>query len=196
MFKKICACGISGKTFKKDIGPFFIAECCEKAGYDIYGKKKVGEEREQEVKPRVIGKPFGDSGLIKVEPGRMEYDSEEAFSQANLERMGKEIKERLVSSELSKYLENTPPKEIAENITKQKTPAELSSLNPKEWTGTFAVPNPERDAQWYLTNAPESFTIKQLMDYMTSLGIKYVMKDNKTKLLDKLSNAVKGSLQT
>lgn len=48
MFKKKCACGESEKSFKFDIGPFFIDECCKKAGYDCHGKRQEDYEREAE----------------------------------------------------------------------------------------------------------------------------------------------------
>ena len=45
-FKVTCRCGSTQKTFKKDLGlSFFIAECCEKAGYDHNGNK-AGEASE------------------------------------------------------------------------------------------------------------------------------------------------------
>jgi len=37
LFKKSCRCGVSEKHFVKDIGEFFIGECCEEAGYDYKG---------------------------------------------------------------------------------------------------------------------------------------------------------------
>lgn len=39
MYKKKCRCGKAEKNFKIDIGPFFIADCCEDAGYDCHGNK-------------------------------------------------------------------------------------------------------------------------------------------------------------
>lgn len=38
-----CRCGDSNKTFLRDIGPWFIGECCEEKGYDNHGDLKVGE---------------------------------------------------------------------------------------------------------------------------------------------------------
>jgi len=49
MFKKKCRCGESEKNFMMDIGPFFIAECCEKAGFDEKGNKE-GEPTQEEIK--------------------------------------------------------------------------------------------------------------------------------------------------
>lgn len=40
MIKIKCRCGQSERNFKFDIGPFYIEECCEKAGYDALGNKK------------------------------------------------------------------------------------------------------------------------------------------------------------
>lgn len=39
MFEKPCRCGSTKKNFRIDIGPFFIAECCKKAGYDNLGNR-------------------------------------------------------------------------------------------------------------------------------------------------------------
>tara|TARA_R110000868_G_C10973188_1_gene771586 strand:+ start:106778 stop:107173 length:396 start_codon:yes stop_codon:yes gene_type:complete len=47
MFKIKCRCGSSEKSFKIDIGEFFMNECCFKAGYDAQGNKE-GEEQESE----------------------------------------------------------------------------------------------------------------------------------------------------
>jgi hypothetical protein len=39
MYEKSCRCGASKKNFKIDIGPFYIAECCKKAGFDHLGNR-------------------------------------------------------------------------------------------------------------------------------------------------------------
>ena len=44
MFKIKCFCGKSEKTFLRNIGPHFHAECCEEAGFDHLGNKKEIEE--------------------------------------------------------------------------------------------------------------------------------------------------------
>ena len=48
MFKKKCRCGTTEKNFKMDIGPFFINECCEKAGFDEKGLKAEDCNKEEE----------------------------------------------------------------------------------------------------------------------------------------------------
>lgn len=40
MQEKSCRCGASKKRFKFDIGPFYIAECCEARGFDALGNSK------------------------------------------------------------------------------------------------------------------------------------------------------------
>jgi len=75
MFKKDCRCGSSTKNFKNDIGPFFIAECCEKAGYDIYGKTEEDYEKEKDPEagkipdtPEIIEKPpFSEKSQEEVD---------------------------------------------------------------------------------------------------------------------------------
>lgn len=52
MFSKMCRCGQSQKNFHKDIGEFYIAECCELAGFDHLGECKNGTPAD--VKPTVL----------------------------------------------------------------------------------------------------------------------------------------------
>lgn len=44
MLEKTCRCGKTKKNFAVDIGPFFIAECCEQAGYDHKGNRLEAED--------------------------------------------------------------------------------------------------------------------------------------------------------
>lgn len=44
MYHKTCRCGQSSNMFKRDIGPFYIEECCEAKGYDFKGNLKATEE--------------------------------------------------------------------------------------------------------------------------------------------------------
>jgi hypothetical protein len=37
MFYKKCRCGKTGRNFMKDIGEFYIEDCCTEAGYDYKG---------------------------------------------------------------------------------------------------------------------------------------------------------------
>lgn len=48
MIKIKCRCGKSEKSFKKEIGPFYIDECCEKAGFDEFGKLPEDYEQDEE----------------------------------------------------------------------------------------------------------------------------------------------------
>lgn len=41
MIEKSCACGTSKKNFQRDIGAFYVDECCLKAGFDEFGKPPV-----------------------------------------------------------------------------------------------------------------------------------------------------------
>jgi hypothetical protein len=49
-FEKRCACGDSTNSFRVDIGPFFVASCCEEKGYDSLGNppKKMQESASKE----------------------------------------------------------------------------------------------------------------------------------------------------
>jgi len=53
MFLKSCVCGKTSKNFKFDIGPFFVTDCCEEAGYDCKGvlKEPKVEEKQQVTEP-------------------------------------------------------------------------------------------------------------------------------------------------
>jgi hypothetical protein len=55
MFKIKCRCGKMDKHFQKNIGEFFVAECCEQAGFDHLGEPKVGTSA-AETKPTVTDK--------------------------------------------------------------------------------------------------------------------------------------------
>lgn len=44
MIEKTCRCGKTKKSFSVDIGPFFIAECCEEAGYNHLGERFEPEQ--------------------------------------------------------------------------------------------------------------------------------------------------------
>lgn len=49
MYQISCRCGASKKNFKFNIGDFYIEECCEKAGYDVFGQKKAEGMSEEEL---------------------------------------------------------------------------------------------------------------------------------------------------
>lgn len=57
MKEKSCRCGDSKKRFKYDIGPFYVAECCEAKGYDALGATLTEQVKKTEVK-------------LPVKPGR------------------------------------------------------------------------------------------------------------------------------
>lgn len=73
MTEKSCRCGASKKRFKMDIGPFFIAECCEDAGFDNLGNRKelqavkesVKQDLEQPVVVEGAPKPNKESKSLK-----------------------------------------------------------------------------------------------------------------------------------
>lgn len=49
MQEKSCRCGASKKRFKMDIGPFYVGECCNAAGFDELGRPKLMEGEKVEV---------------------------------------------------------------------------------------------------------------------------------------------------
>lgn len=44
-----CRCGKTKKNFKFDIGPFFIAECCEEAGFNHLGELSKEKKAKAEI---------------------------------------------------------------------------------------------------------------------------------------------------
>jgi hypothetical protein len=65
MFSKRCACGIATKNFHRDIGDFYVDECCLAAGYDELGKLK---NPTPEVKSSVTDKVLNLVGLGQTNP--------------------------------------------------------------------------------------------------------------------------------
>lgn len=51
MIEITCRCGDSKKRFKRDIGPFFINECCEAKGYDNMGELKGASKAQPAPQP-------------------------------------------------------------------------------------------------------------------------------------------------
>lgn len=68
MIEKPCRCGASKKRFKYEIGPFFIDQCCEAAGYDAVGNKTSDKKTPELVS--VTTTPLDPAGVLKTPPGR------------------------------------------------------------------------------------------------------------------------------
>lgn len=45
-----CRCGKNKRSFKNDIGPFYIDDCCLEAGYDQLGNKVEEPKNQSESK--------------------------------------------------------------------------------------------------------------------------------------------------
>lgn len=73
-----CACGATQKQFANDIGPFFVNECCTKAGYDELGKKS--KVQSPEITPEVVTEP---SVALAVTPLSAEGPEEQTEAQPN-----------------------------------------------------------------------------------------------------------------
>ena len=79
MIEITCKCGKSKKRFFQKIGEFYIAECCEEAGYDHLGRLKKND-------PDSISKEFVEAipEIIKVnEDGTTRPATEEEASKIN-----------------------------------------------------------------------------------------------------------------
>lgn len=48
MIEKTCRCGKNKKNFRMDIGPFYVEDCCLKAGYDHLGNLKESASASKE----------------------------------------------------------------------------------------------------------------------------------------------------
>lgn len=59
MHKIDCRCGATNKTFRYDIGPFFVSECCAEAGFDDLGRNKaeIAAKEKAEVDAALNTKP-------------------------------------------------------------------------------------------------------------------------------------------
>jgi hypothetical protein len=68
MIEISCRCGASKKRFNINIGPFYIAECCEEAGYDHLGNRK-------DVAPESLG--LTEQDAAEVESAKLVEDSSE-----------------------------------------------------------------------------------------------------------------------
>lgn len=91
MFKIKCRCGKTEKSFKMNIGPFFINECCEEAGYDQYGKTKEDYEKEAELADALA--PLPEEVQEDVKEVMEEILEEKAEEELDLEKMSaKELK--------------------------------------------------------------------------------------------------------
>ncbi len=66
MFSVKCRCGKSEKTFQNDVGPFFIAECCEEAGYDHMGVMTKSDEETTEPPADTTAVAAGDKVSVEI----------------------------------------------------------------------------------------------------------------------------------
>lgn len=82
MTEKSCRCGASKKRFKVDIGPFYIADCCEEAGFDNLGNRSKPEVI---VEAREAPKP-----VEKVEESKKESKSLKSMTLEELKALADE----------------------------------------------------------------------------------------------------------
>lgn len=54
MFEISCKCGKEKKSFNREIGSFYIADCCEALGYDHLGNKAVESVTITVIEPTAI----------------------------------------------------------------------------------------------------------------------------------------------
>jgi hypothetical protein len=76
MIEISCRCGASKKRFNINIGPFYIAECCEEAGYDHLGNRK-------DVAPESLG--LTEQDAAEVQTAKLIEDPDELAALEKLE---------------------------------------------------------------------------------------------------------------
>lgn len=118
MFRRKCVCGATEKNFKKDIGPFFVDECCEKAGYDHFGKKQEDYDAEGED----LANQFLNDGEDQSESENMDMSSDDAEGEDIQESSDEESeKGQDAQIELSvEFLESITAKEIMAKFDEAK----------------------------------------------------------------------------
>lgn len=129
MFKRKCRCGKTEKSFKNDIGPFFMNTCCEAEGYDCRGKKPEDYEKEKleaESQPKEVEDPSKEQEDIKkkladqmnkVFGKRNQQQAQEKSEEALLEMTAKELMEYCDSKDI-KYSKRDTKKKLVQRILK------------------------------------------------------------------------------
>lgn len=73
MFKIKCRCGTGEQSFKFDIGPFYIDECCTAAGYDELGNKVAD-------RPPILPSGNTDPKVETINPVELTLDQAETLT--------------------------------------------------------------------------------------------------------------------
>lgn len=78
MYNKKCRCGKIEMNFYRDIGPFFIQECCVEAGYDHHGNLKKAEDI---ISPAIVGIVKSETYLSEDKETKTLESQEETLAQ-------------------------------------------------------------------------------------------------------------------
>lgn len=84
MFVTKCRCGKSEKSFKRNIGPFFMNDCCVEAGYDERGnliEQKSADKQEPTVQVVEVAEQNSVEPTVESQPVA-EQKSEEPIVEA------------------------------------------------------------------------------------------------------------------
>lgn len=98
MFEKPCRCGKTKKRFKKDIGPFFINQCCRDAGYDNRGELVEAPKEQASVEKESVQEPEPEKP--KKPSKRTLKNMKVAELKELAEQMGLEVKKGAKKAEL------------------------------------------------------------------------------------------------
>ena len=84
-----CRCGTQEKSFKNDIGPFFIGECCKAKGYDTFGNKEGEAPIVAEAPKAAVDRsstPSEELEKRKAEKAKLQEERAEEISKRKAER--------------------------------------------------------------------------------------------------------------
>ena len=122
MYKVKCKCGQSEKSFKFDIGEFFISECCEKAGYDNKGMRAEDYEAEaEELANEILGDVDGDGDVDEQDLSivHKEYSAAQAEEESEPEESLMEPQVEAAMASMEEELEQEVKPDFEEMTAKQ-----------------------------------------------------------------------------
>lgn len=84
MFKIQCRCGKTQKSFKFNIGPFFINKCCKKEGYDNFGNLTTTESVDVDTSEQIVDAP---KEVVAVETAEVKVGQREQLAKNTLKEL-------------------------------------------------------------------------------------------------------------
>lgn len=116
MFRVKCKCGDSEMNFKADIGPFYITECCEKAGYDEKGERD-GEEQGGDLEIQAPTSPFDSTPVLEGDLDKDgDVDKDDVQLSSDLEKMSQKELQALCDERKIEYAKNESKVKLREKL--------------------------------------------------------------------------------